>query len=101
MWPPGINFINVLCAHFLYKILAPKITKLCFVFEIFWSQNFVQKMRALNIDEIDGWLYLQSLHLVLQSLYDMFKLRFCKTRLVCEVESLGGNDDAAGRSLVG
>jgi len=26
---PGVNFINVLRAHFLYKILVPKITKLC------------------------------------------------------------------------
>jgi len=30
---PGVNFINVLQARFLYKILAPKITKLCFGFE--------------------------------------------------------------------
>ncbi len=30
----GVNlFINVLRVHFLYKILAPKITKLCFGFE--------------------------------------------------------------------
>jgi len=31
---PGINFINVLREHFLYKILAPKIINLCFGFEI-------------------------------------------------------------------
>jgi hypothetical protein len=28
---------------FLCKILAPKITKLCFVFEIFWRQNIGKK----------------------------------------------------------
>jgi len=38
----GVNFINVLCAHFLYKILVPKITKLSFGFE------------AYNVDEIDS-----------------------------------------------
>jgi hypothetical protein len=38
-----VNFINVLCERFSFKILAPKITKLCFGFEIFWRQNFVQK----------------------------------------------------------
>jgi len=27
-----VDFINILCMRFLYKILAPKITKLCFVF---------------------------------------------------------------------
>ncbi len=32
---PGVNFINVLHAHFSYEILAPKITKLCYGFEIF------------------------------------------------------------------
>ncbi len=35
----GVNFINILRAHFIYEILAPKITKLWFGFEIFWRQN--------------------------------------------------------------
>jgi hypothetical protein len=43
MLKPAINFINVLQACFLYKILAPKITKLCFGFEIFWLQNIGEK----------------------------------------------------------
>jgi hypothetical protein len=30
----GANFINILCASFLYEILAPKVTKLCFGFEV-------------------------------------------------------------------
>jgi len=51
----AINFINVLRAHFLYEILAPKSlkakTKLC----NFWRQNFVPKMRRENVDEIDTW----------------------------------------------
>jgi len=38
-----VNFINVLCAHFSYKILMPKNfkpkTQLC----NFWRQNFVRK----------------------------------------------------------
>jgi len=40
---PAVNFINVLLAHFSHKILAPKITKLCFGFEIFWHQNIGKK----------------------------------------------------------
>jgi len=51
---PGGNFINILRAYFLYKILAPKIPKLLFGFKFFCRQNFVQKTRALNVDEIDG-----------------------------------------------
>jgi len=31
---PGVNFINILRSHFSHKILAPKITKLCFGFEV-------------------------------------------------------------------
>ncbi len=52
---PAVNFINILHAHFLYKILVPKSlkakTKLC----NFWHQNVVQKTCAENIDEIDTW----------------------------------------------
>jgi len=33
------HFMNAFCAN----ILAPKITKLCFGFEIFWSQNIGKK----------------------------------------------------------
>jgi len=49
---PDVNFINVLRTHFLYKILAPKITKLCFAFEIFWRQNIAEK----NVPEM--WMKL-------------------------------------------
>jgi len=42
--PAAVNFINVLRAHFPYKILAPKTTKLAFGFEILAPKNFVQKM---------------------------------------------------------
>jgi hypothetical protein len=40
---PGVNFINVLRVRFLSKISAPKITNLCFGFEIFWRQNIGEK----------------------------------------------------------
>ncbi len=36
-----VNFINILCSRFLYKILAPKITKLCF--------GFVTREKLLNL----------------------------------------------------
>jgi len=39
----GLNFINILCESFSYKILPPKITKLCFGFEIFWRPNISAK----------------------------------------------------------
>jgi len=39
----GVNFINVLHAHFSYKILAPKITKLKHSLCYFWRQNFGKK----------------------------------------------------------
>jgi hypothetical protein len=39
----GVNFISILRAHFLYKIVAQKISKLCFGFEIFWRQNISAK----------------------------------------------------------
>jgi len=42
--PPGANFMFVLHPRFWYEILAPKITKLCFGFEIFWHQNIGKKM---------------------------------------------------------
>ncbi len=44
----------MLCVRFSYKTLAPKNfkpkTQLC----IFWRQNFVQKTRMQNVDEIDS-----------------------------------------------
>jgi len=40
----SVNFINVLCERFSYKILAPKITKLFCSFETFGRQHFVQKI---------------------------------------------------------
>jgi len=36
------TFIQTFCAN----ILAPKITKLCFGFEIFWHQNIGKKARV-------------------------------------------------------
>jgi len=39
----GVDFINILFTHFSCKILAPKITKLCFGFEFFWHQNIGEK----------------------------------------------------------
>ncbi len=38
----GVNFINVLRARFLYKILVTKITKLCFGFD-FLAKKFCMK----------------------------------------------------------
>jgi len=38
-----INFINILSTQFLYVILAPKITKLCFGFEIFGNKISYKK----------------------------------------------------------
>jgi len=46
---PNVNFINVLRAHFSYKILAPKIKKLSFGFQIFCRQSFVQKMHVMKL----------------------------------------------------
>ncbi len=43
MDPLSISSTFYICTHFLYKILAPKITKLCFGFEIFCHQNIVAK----------------------------------------------------------
>jgi hypothetical protein len=34
--------------HFLYKILAPKITKLCFGFEIFWASR-TPRVNFINV----------------------------------------------------
>jgi hypothetical protein len=49
----GVNFNNILCAIHSAIFLVPKNfkpkTELC----NFWCQNFVQKMRAKNIDVID------------------------------------------------
>jgi len=41
--PSGVNFINILLAHFWYEILAPKITNLCFGFEIFAPKILYEK----------------------------------------------------------
>jgi len=44
-----VNFINVLRMHFLYKILVPKITKICFGFETFWCQNTYKKCVRIRL----------------------------------------------------
>jgi hypothetical protein len=49
----GVNIINVFRACLLYEILVPRTTKLAFGFEILASKNFVQKICAKNVDEID------------------------------------------------
>jgi len=41
---PIVNSINVLRTHFSYKILVPKITRLCFGFKFFWRKNIVAKV---------------------------------------------------------
>jgi len=43
LYTAGVNFINVFCAHFSYKILAPKITKLGFGFESFGAKISYKK----------------------------------------------------------
>jgi hypothetical protein len=48
---PGVNFINIFCAHFMYEILSPKPKrnkKSC------QKVTFVRRMRAFTIDEIDA-----------------------------------------------
>jgi len=47
--PPRVDFINILLTHFLYKILAPKITKLCFGFEIFGAKVSYQKHAHITL----------------------------------------------------
>ncbi len=50
----GVNFINVLCTHFSYKILVPKTTQLWFGFEVLAQKILYKKMHAYNVDEIDS-----------------------------------------------
>jgi len=58
---PAINFINILRASFSYEILAPKYTKLCFGFEIFWCQNIGKKSeRKMLMTLTPGFLFLLS-----------------------------------------
>jgi hypothetical protein len=55
---PAVDFINVLWARFLYEILAPKNTSALRSFSRYVlakKSTFVQKTRALNVDEIDTW----------------------------------------------
>ncbi len=63
---PRVNFINVLRIRFLYEILAPKITKLCFGLEIFWLKNIGAKCAhkmlmilttILTLDQTNGRAY--------------------------------------------
>jgi hypothetical protein len=49
----GVNFINILLARFLYKSLCAALFLLTILLCNFWHQNFVQKMRTQNVDEID------------------------------------------------
>jgi hypothetical protein len=43
LFPTRVDFINIFRQCFSYKLLAPKITKLCFGFDIFWRQNIGKK----------------------------------------------------------
>ncbi len=45
----GVNFINVLHAHFLYKILEPKFTKLCFGFEVLVPKILYEKHARITL----------------------------------------------------
>ncbi len=56
---PAVNFINIFCAHFLYKYLVPKATKLAFVFEILAAKILYEKKRAKNEKRWWNW-HLQS-----------------------------------------
>jgi len=49
VWKAGVNFINVLCARFSYKILAPKITKLCFGFEVLPPKSLYKKRTSKTL----------------------------------------------------
>jgi hypothetical protein len=50
----GVNFINVLRARFLYKILVPKFSKPKQRFVIFVTKILNEKYSSkLNVDEID------------------------------------------------
>jgi len=45
----GVNFINVIRAHFSYKILPPKITKLCFGFEVLEPKILFEKRTGITL----------------------------------------------------
>jgi len=42
-WATVVNFINIFCAYFSNKILAPKTTKLAFGFEILAPKILYEK----------------------------------------------------------
>jgi len=50
---PAVNFINILRAPFSYEVFSVAFFYFHFSFVIFWRQNFVQKKRVQNVDEID------------------------------------------------
>jgi hypothetical protein len=47
---PGVNFINVLRTNLSYKRRFSSL-------ESGFERTFVRKMRAKNVDEIDGWCH--------------------------------------------
>jgi len=53
---PGVNFINVLLERFWYEILALKITRLCFKFEIFLRQNISAKCKCKMLMKLTPWV---------------------------------------------
>ncbi len=76
-FPSVVNFINVLRASFLYEILAPKFTKLCFGFEFFWHQNISKKcahkiLMKLTPFEVDFT------HMFMIRSFYMYKSQKCK-----------------------
>jgi len=64
----AVNFINILRTCFSYEILAPKITKLCYGFEIFWRQNISKKSYHLMLMKLTPgrslakvWMYIKTI----------------------------------------
>jgi len=55
------QFHQRLCAHFLYKILAPKAIQAFRVWN-FGTKNFMRKARAKYVDEIDTWYLRDQCH---------------------------------------
>ncbi len=51
---PGVNFINIFCARFLYKTLFRQLFSSYYKYVKCFEMMFVQKIRSFNVDEIDG-----------------------------------------------
>ncbi len=63
---------NIICTHFLYKILVPKITMLCFGFEIFADKILYKKCACkmlMKLRACHGWWRILNTFLVLELRY--------------------------------